>query len=162
MMRLLLIRHAEAVEADSFDGGDLERPLTPKGRRDARTMARAVARCYPRVDAVISSAAERSLATAKTVARAVGVRKVAVEPSLNPGASAKDYHRLLDRTSVPEGTLVMVGHEPDLSGVLSNLVAPDGLALKFKKGACAEVELIAPRRGNLRALLDPALVKSIR
>jgi phosphohistidine phosphatase SixA len=41
-MRVLFLRHAEAVESSGFEGSDLERPLTGKGRRTMKAVARVV------------------------------------------------------------------------------------------------------------------------
>jgi phosphohistidine phosphatase len=157
-MRVLFIRHAEAVEADDFDGPDLERPLTSRGRRIMKTAARVLADRYPKPAVIVSSCAERARGTADLVARAFGLTTFKESEMLNPGARPTDILRVLASVGRSATHVALVGHEPDFSTVISHLVADGHLRLKLKKGACVEVELIAPRRGLLRALADPALL----
>ena len=157
-MRILFIRHAEAVEADDFDGPDLERPLTARGRRVMKKAALALAARYPKPAVIVSSCAQRARGTADVVARAVGRSTFKETPLLNPGARPADILRVLEAVRRSATYVVLVGHEPDLSTVISHLVADGRLRLKLKKGACVEVELLAPRRGLLRAVADPALL----
>lgn len=156
-MRILFIRHAEAVEADGFAGSDMERPLTGRGEKTFRSMARVLAAHYPRPDQVITSAAVRAHDTAQGLVKAFGGGRLRVEPALNPGAGPSAYLRALPAGGWKrDGLVVLVGHEPDLSAAVAELMGGEGVRLKMKKGACAEVEWNAPRGGELRALLDPS------
>lgn len=157
-MRILFIRHAEAVEAGDFAGSDLDRPLTASGRKAMRRAARRLAAHYPRPQRILCSAAARARATADLLARAWD-RRVVVTAQLNPGASPEAIQRLVatQRRQRVEW-LVVVGHEPDLSSAISRLVAGGRLHVKLKKGACAEVEWSPSRTGVLRALVSPALL----
>ena len=158
-MRVLFIRHAQAVEASDFSGPDLQRPLTGKGRRTMRDMAVHWAGGQDRPDHLLSSQAERARATADILAKAWGGMEVEERAELNPGAKPAAFYRVLEEAwKKRETRLVIVGHEPDLSTCVSALVAGGHLHLKFKKAACAEVELIGPRHGILRALIDPAWI----
>jgi len=157
-MRILFIRHAEAVDADDFDGQDLERPLTSRGRKTMKRAAALLADRYPVPSVVVSSCAERARATADLVARAFGLASFKETAALNPGARPADILRVLATVRRSVTYVVLVGHEPDLSTVISRLVADGHLRLKLKKGACVEVELTAPQKGLLRAVIDPALL----
>lgn len=158
-MRVLFLRHAEAVESSGFEGSDLERPLTGKGRRTMKAVARCLARRFDQPDRILTSQAERARATAELLANAFGGMAVEERADLNPGARLTAFHRVLAEAWKKEDALVvLVGHEPDFSTALSDLVAGGQLQVKLKKAACAEVELTTPTSGRLRALLDPALV----
>lgn len=73
MRTLTLVRHAKS-SWDSPQLGDFERPLNPRGRRDAPTMAQRLLRLPPRPDLLVSSPALRALTTARIFAEAFGVK----------------------------------------------------------------------------------------
>lgn len=92
---LILLRHASAGERLTTSQADLVRPLDAAGAADAGLLAGLLA-CYGTCR-VVSSAAERCLATVRPYAAAVGV-PVEVEPAFTvpaprrmpaPGAAAK-------------------------------------------------------------------------
>ena len=158
-MRVLFIRHADAEPAAAWPGKDGERPLTRKGHKVMKAVARCLARRFDRPDVLVSSPAVRARESAEILCAAFGGIGVEVEESLAPGATVQAYLRRLSRSwDRGDALVVMVGHEPELSALVSQLVAEGRLALKFKKSACAEVELSGPQAGLLRALLDPALL----
>ncbi len=160
-MRVLFIRHAEAEAAAAGAEEDLERKLTRKGQRVMKTVARCLARRFDRPDRIISSKAIRARESAEILCSAFGGHGVELDSRLNPGARPEAYLRLLaEAWKKDEALLVMVGHEPDLSAVVSMLVSGGYLELKLKKSACADIYFTSPTQGILRALLDPALLDS--
>lgn len=110
-MDLILWRTAEAEE----NSQDLERRLTPKGRRQCERVAGWLDQRLPARFAVMSSPALRAKQTAETL----GI-PVKPEKALAPGASAR---QILETAGWPDykGLVVVVGHQPDLSGVLAEL-----------------------------------------
>ena len=154
-MRILFIRHAEAEDASTFLGTDMDRPLTGRGRKAMKKMAARLADIYAPPATVLTSCAERARATAELVARAWGV-SCRETPLLNPGASTEDVLRVLKGVKKKEGCVSLVGHEPDFSSAIARLTSRGTLRMKLKKGACAEVEWDGGSTGTLRALLDPA------
>ena len=123
-----------------------------------KVVARGLARRFDHPDRIICSKAERARATAEFISNAFGGMGVDEQAELNPGARPAAYLRLLaEAMKNEEALLLIVGHEPDLSEAVSKLVAAGQLQMKFKKAACADVELVAPNRGVLRALVDPAV-----
>ncbi len=156
-MRILFIRHAEAVEADKFPGRDLDRPLTPKGRRTFQRMARMLAAQYATPLCILTSEAKRARATAEMLAEAFGSGLATVESALNPGATLTAYLRSLPKGGwTKKGLVVLVGHEPDLGKAVAKMAGASTARIKLVKGACAEVEWTGARAGVLRALLDPS------
>ncbi|MGC2520063.1 MAG: histidine phosphatase family protein [Burkholderiales bacterium] len=125
-MDLILWRHAEAE--DGVADGD--RALTPKGERQARRMAKWLARRLPADTVVISSAARRARQTARALsgdfrtAAAIGI-----------GADAK---KILDAAGWPDGndaTVVIVGHQPALGRAAALALTGKAAAWRLKKGA---------------------------
>jgi phosphohistidine phosphatase len=123
-MDLIVWRHAEAEDGMP----DLERALTPKGRKQADRVAQWLLLRMPARFAVISSPAARALQTAQ----ALGV-PVKTDRALAPGASAE---AILKACGWPDykSTAVVVGHQPDLGRVVAELLGARG-GLSLKKGA---------------------------
>ena len=80
---LILLRHASAGSRSSWGGADLARPLDAHGAADADRLARLL-RCFGS-GRVISSAAERCVATVRPFAALTGA-KIEIEPLFTAGA----------------------------------------------------------------------------
>jgi len=139
-MRLLIVRHAIAVPRGSPDVPDEERPLTADGRRKFRRVARGLATLVRRPDALLTSPMLRARQTADLLAAAWKHLEPHPEESLATGDFA-GLEAVLARYR-PEQLVVIVGHEPHLSGLLAHIVdarTPERFA--FRKGGTAMVEL---------------------
>jgi len=82
---LILLRHASAGSRSGWNGADLARPLDVLGAADADALAW-VLRCFG-VGRVISSAAERCVATVRPFAALTGAT-LEIEPLFTMGALA--------------------------------------------------------------------------
>lgn len=161
-MRLLIIRHAEAVPRGTPGIRDEERPLTTEGRSQFRAAARGIARLVDRPDALLTSPWLRAKQTAEIAARAWD-RVEAKEAAALAGGTFEEQAELLD--GLPrEATVAIVGHEPHLSTLLGRLLgarATDRLGLK--KGAIALVDV--PGRlaegGSLLLFLPPKVLRKL-
>ena len=70
-MQLLIVRHAVAEDRERFAAtgrGDAERPLTRKGRREFRKVARGLREALPSLDLIASSRLARAIETAAVLA----------------------------------------------------------------------------------------------
>lgn len=151
-MRLYLVRHAIAAEADSRRWpDDRQRPLTKAGarrfRRTARTLA-ALMLADGAVERLLSSPLARARETAAILSRA-GLPAPIEESVLAPGRTATRVLAVLRAHEVE--SIVVVGHEPDLSRLLAVCIAgPDAkLSLRLRKGAAACLYFAgAPRVGE--------------
>jgi 8-oxo-dGTP diphosphatase len=83
----VLLRHASAGGKDTWKGDDLDRPLDAEGAAESDLLARLLG-CYGTCR-VISSAAERCVATVRPYAALTGA-KLEVEPALTVGAFEDD------------------------------------------------------------------------
>jgi phosphohistidine phosphatase len=112
-MDLILWRHAEADEGKA----DLERELTAKGRKQAQRVAEWLQQRLPAQYALISSPAARAQQTAQALAPRFKVAK-----QIAPGASVA---QLLEAAQWPDqkGTVILVGHQPDLGQAAAFLVS---------------------------------------
>jgi phosphohistidine phosphatase len=136
---LLLLRHAKS-SWDDPELPDRERPLAPRGRRDAGRIARHLRRAGSTPDLVLCSPATRTRETLELVRPALGDAAVLLEDELYAAPAG----RLLERVHrVPDSvaSLMLIGHNPGLQD-LALLLAASGdelerLRTKFPTAALA-------------------------
>jgi phosphohistidine phosphatase len=149
--QLWLLRHAEAEPHGTRD--DDERRLTARGELQAQSAGAALARLGVKFDAVLFSPKVRARRTAEIAAAQWSPeqrKRLSVYPPL---AGAFDAQKARDALSKigPDGRMLLVGHEPDLSHVVDELT---GGAVDIKKGGLAVVRL-DDLAGELTLLLRP-------
>jgi phosphohistidine phosphatase len=123
-MRLYFMRHADALSADEWRGEEAARPLTEKGRTQAAAVGAGLARLRPGVRAVIASPYARAYETAVIVGKALGL-PVESSDELTPGFDVPRLDRALALRPDVDGAL-LVGHEPDLSELITTLTRHAG------------------------------------
>jgi phosphohistidine phosphatase len=158
-MRLLLVRHAEAVPRGTPGILDDARPLTPSGERSFREAARGLARLVARPDALLTSPLPRARRTAEICAEAWG----RIEPrDVRALAGGSVPEVLPSLRSFPAGaTVALVGHEPHLSHLLATLIrSPDADRLTFRKGGAAHLDIAdsVDEGGSLLWFLPPGIL----
>ncbi len=113
MRRLLLLRHAKA--APYSGGGDSERPLTERGRRDAAMMGRYIAAQVLAPDTAVASSARRTRETLDCVCEQFAVTPtIYIEPALYL-AEPETLLTHLRRTPAKTLTLLAIGHNPGIA-----------------------------------------------
>ena len=162
-MDLILIRHGEAFERDKERWpDDRERPLTPRGVKRFRRMARALVPALPEAALLWTSGLQRAWQTAVILAGEANIEAPAVCRPLEPdGSTAALARRIISHREAPG--IVLVGHEPDLGRIAAYwlLGHASGSQIGFKKGgaACIRFEThVRPGSGVLLWLLTPRLV----
>jgi phosphohistidine phosphatase len=160
-MRLLIIRHAIAVDRGTPDIADEERPLTRRGIRRFRSAARGLARLVPKPDAIFTSPLLRARQTARVAARAWGGPK----PEETGALAGGEFEEVaVTLSGFSDETVVIVGHEPQLSAVLARLLGDaEADRVVFKKGGVALLDV--PGRledgGTLLFYLPPKVLRQI-
>ncbi|MGF1464633.1 MAG: phosphohistidine phosphatase SixA [Sandaracinaceae bacterium] len=152
-MRVLLIRHGEAVDGRTV--ADPLRHLTERGRRSAKEVGHAILERGLRPGVLLCSPYVRAVQTAEILAAAFGYGStIPVTDHLRPGATTARALALLE--PYERGRLVvMVSHEPTLSGMARFLAGrPDLLAFRTAEARLLETDAGEP--GRLVARLDPA------
>jgi phosphohistidine phosphatase len=138
MNELYILRHGIAAQPGTPGLPDDERPLTDKGEKKMRQIARGLRALDLELDCIVTSPLIRARATAEIVARELGMLdRLEVANVLQTGASAPSVKRWLrDRT---EERLMIVGHNPTLSDLVSLLVigSEHPLLCDLKKGGIA-------------------------
>jgi phosphohistidine phosphatase len=136
--QLWLLRHAEAEPHGTRT--DAERRLTTRGRQQARAAGLAIGRLRVAFDAILFSPRVRASQTAELAAEAWSEAQRArmrVHEPLNGGFDVEQALALV-RGAPADGRLLLVGHEPDLSGMVGQLT---GARVDLKKGGLAAVRL---------------------
>jgi len=140
---LLLLRHAAAAPRKSFAGPDLRRPLTDRGRAQARRLVEPLA-AYG-VRSAISSPAARCLATVEPYLAAVGKRAILDERLTEQATPAAA--RTLVNEALRRRATVLCSHRPLLPELFAALdldstaLDPaDFTVVHHRKGASLAVE----------------------
>jgi phosphohistidine phosphatase len=158
-MLLDLLRHADAGDPEAWDRPDAERPLSDKGRRQAKRLGDHLASIGFRAEAIITSPKVRAVETAELVADKIE-GTVASDDRLAGPLDLEIVEAILGDAGDPDEAM-LVGHDPDFSGLLSVLCAAAGVTMR--KGALARIEIDRPLRaggGTLRWLLPPDVLKT--
>jgi phosphohistidine phosphatase len=120
-LRLTLLRHGQA-QAPEDSARDFDRPLTRRGRDDARSMGRRLAAAGWVPDLVLASPAVRTATTAQIVAGEFGIHIRHIEyPEELYAATADGLWRAICRTPHGTGHVLLCGHNPAISELASRL-----------------------------------------
>ena len=162
MLELLVMRHAKS-DWDSGAGDDHERPLSDRGVKAARTIGRFLARAEMVPELVISSTAVRARATVELAAAAGEWRCPVEHTRAFYGADAGAIFSKLVARSAPS-RLMVVGHEPTWSELVSLLIGGGAVRMATAAVACVELpadrwSAIEPGSGRLAWLVTPKLLR---
>jgi phosphohistidine phosphatase len=164
-MDLLILRHGEAGARIPVASKDSDRALTVAGKREVEEVAGSLKTLKLEIDYIVSSPLTRSLETAQVVAKGLGKAKdLEVWDELKPeGDRSALYARLAKLRQ--ESSVLMVGHEPYLSFLISDLISGNTRSrIVLKKAGMAKVSVssLTPKAtGELRWLLTPRQIKKL-
>ena len=121
---LLLMRHAKS----DYPAGvvDHERPLAPRGIREARLAGEWLRSIVPPIDAVLCSTATRTRETLARTRIDAPVNYVDRLYDATPGAVIEEINGVESRFGPDVETLLVIGHEPTMSSVALSLATADG------------------------------------
>ena len=137
-MNVFLLRHGKAEEVRA--GGDAGRKLTRQGRDDIATVARWMADQDFEFERIATSPFARARETAEIVAATLDMPDhIEIWEMLVPGGSPDTICHELGRFSDDPG-LLLVGHEPLLSALISRIISGDpGSGIVMTKGGLAKI-----------------------
>lgn len=161
-MNLYFLRHGLAAERDPQRfADDSRRPLLPKGEERIRSLCAAMSALEVSFDRILSSPYRRATQTAEIVAATLGLQKrLEFRDELAPGGDSKALVLYVNRLRPGPENVLLVGHEPDLSRLISRLISGGpSVAIDMKKGGLAklaiESKLRYARCATLAWLLTP-------
>jgi phosphohistidine phosphatase len=163
-MRLSLLRHGIAAERMHSGADDSERSLTAKGQRRLRRSAKGLLALGLTYDLILSSPYLRARQTAELVAQilrtAAGVH---LTDTLAPGGSPRQLLESLRTDYRERQHVLLVGHEPYLSRLISTLLTGGpNLSVVMKRGGLCLLDVETLRFGrcaSLVALLTPGQLR---
>jgi len=151
-MHLYFLRHGEA-DWPNWDRPDDERPLTERGKKEMRKVAKFLRALDIPLEEIVSSPLPRARQTADIVAERFKMH--VREQDVLAGFNLSGLKQLVQHYPVDE--LMIVGHEPTFTDVICALTGAD---CKLSKGGVALVDLDAERmKGRLLWLFPPKITK---
>jgi len=155
-MQLYFLRHGEADWPD-WNKPDDERPLTDFGKKEVRQVAKFLDRLKVKPDLIVTSPLPRASQTAKIAAEQLKV-KLREDESLEPGFGISELQAVFKRHR--SKVLMLVGHEPDFTSVISALT---GASLKLSKAGVALLDIDPEsEQGKLLWLFPPKFARKAK
>ncbi len=166
-MELYILRHGIAEEAATAPGQrDSTRRLTKEGAKKIRQVAMGMKAANLQLDLILTSPYVRARQTAEIVAGILKVPKaVAVSATLTPDGEPAKIIKELNARCGKHNSVLLAGHEPCLSRLISFLLAGDAfLVINLKKGGLCKLTVGRLKPGPcamLEWLLTPGQARSI-
>ncbi len=163
-MKLVLMRHGQAVDRDQFvhaNKDDALRPLTEKGKSRSEKMAKFLSRQIETEWIILTSPYLRTVQTAQAVRSQLKVQAIKEVVELVPSAPPQALAERIRGDFSKATALLCVGHEPQLGGFASWLLS--GLQQSFfelRKSSLVHLEVesfshLAPGRAELQFFISP-------
>ena len=156
-MKLYFLRHGLAGDRETWTGDDFDRPLTDEGKERMAREAVTIAKLYLNLDVILTSPLVRAYQTAEIVAQHLNLTdRLVKDDRLSPGFGSSQLAKILK--AYPEArALMLVGHEPDFSQIIGEMIG--GGRITCKKGGLACVELSNKSlQGHLVWLIPPSIL----
>lgn len=159
-MELFVLRHGKA-EVRAVDTDDAERALTGQGREEIKKIGRGTVTMGYTFDLIATSPLKRARETAEIIGdTSKHDSKIQVWDLLSP---AGDLDSLLRQICTAggdgSGSILVVGHEPQLSALISRVIAGNGTAsILLAKGGFARIKNVTCHgelTGDLHSLFVP-------
>jgi phosphohistidine phosphatase len=155
-MQLYFLRHGEA-DWPGWTKPDDERSLTDFGKKEVRQVAKFLNGLKVKPDVIVSSPLPRALQTAEVAAEQLKT-KLRQDEALEPGFGISELSTVLKRHR--SKILMLVGHEPDFSSVISALT---GGFIKMSKAGVALVDIDPEtEKGRLLWLFPPKFARKAK
>ena len=163
-MELYFLRHGRAEDPGSRGvSDDFSRALTKKGIEELHAEADGLERLGVQPDVVLTSPLVRARQTAEVVAKRLGVKKEPIETELlAPGCDLEKVRKLVEHHAKRE-RILLVGHEPDFSAIVGELIGGGAASVEMKKAGLAMIRVDRSVRaggGVLRWLLPPRVLRA--
>ena len=164
-MDVYILRHGKAESAGP-GMGDGDRRLTKRGREEIAAAGRWMAAQELRFDLIAASPLVRAQETAAIIAESLGEKDLVVSwKVLAPGGNPDVVCRLIAKHPDAQAILI-VGHEPLLSSLISHIITGDeNAAIAMSKGSLAKIrdfsDTLSPS-GELHWLVTAPLMAGMK
>lgn len=162
-MELYIIRHGKAEEFSKNISNDAKRRLTEVGILEIEYISKALKNFNIQIDYLVSSPLVRAKETAEIIAKQLLVKKnkIIIWDELKPESNVLDIHKKL-LTLNPDAKILLVGHEPHLTNLISSIISKCNVAINLKKGGFVYLNATSSKSrivGTLRSILTPKQLK---
>ncbi|MDE1829080.1 MAG: phosphohistidine phosphatase SixA [Thaumarchaeota archaeon] len=163
-MDLFILRHGEAGRSSATIRDDSKRTLTVGGEKEIKEISKGVQDLGIEFDYIFTSPVLRAKQTAEIVSKIVTSKNQIKElDELKPeGNKLQLYNKLSNLKQ--DSSVLIVGHEPDLSELIGDAISNGECRIDLKKAGLARIRVttILPKlKGELRWLLTPKHLKRI-
>jgi phosphohistidine phosphatase len=166
-MKLLVIRHAIAMDRDEFaelGESDDRRPLTKRGAKRMRKVAAGLHKIVDGIDVMATSPYTRAVETAEIVSNEFGIVPADLVAALVPDVQFDEFEAWA-RAYTDNDVVAIVGHEPHLSGLVTWLMTgSNDSRIELKKGGACMLSFdssIRRESGMLSWLLTPRQLRAL-
>ena len=151
-MNLYIVRHGYAESGHP----DSERKLRDFGREKLLESMPIWKSHIPKIDIILTSPLKRALETAEVIHKYYNVKEnLIIDQALQPGINIP--YLLVTLSALEKNDVMIVSHMPDVSDLVSDLVAPTSFGYPFSPGTLAFIEFkerIRSGGGKLKLLLS--------
>jgi phosphohistidine phosphatase len=157
-VELFVLRHGKAG-ARTLGASDAERSLTGQGREEIKTIGRWMVTMGYTFDLIATSPLKRARETTEIIGTTCNQEdRIQVWTILSPGSDPDPVIQQI-ATSGGDGSVLIIGHEPLLSGLISRTISGNGAAsILLAKGGFARIKNISVHghfSGELHSLITP-------
>jgi phosphohistidine phosphatase len=166
-MDMFILRHGDAGKRISPDSSDFDRPLTIEGKREVANIAKSLKDIGVKFNFIITSPLKRAHETASIVAMTFNSENTMENwDELKPEGNSRDLYRKLSQKFKQDSSILIVGHEPYLSSLISEIISENVTShVVLKKAGLAKIGITSIHtqsiHGELEWLLTPKLMKNI-
>jgi len=165
-MNLYMIRHAISVDEGTPEyADDSQRPLTDKGKKKMRQIAKGLRALGVEFDLILSSPYVRATETAEVLADVFKMKKeIKFSDNLVPMGDPELLIAEMNEKYIAS-SVAFIGHEPFLSALIGLLVSENAnIDMTIKKGGVCRLSadnLHHTRKATLEWLLTPGVLVEI-
>lgn len=131
-MIIAIVRHGKA-ERDSASGSDADRVLKPRGHRQSAYLAEALVDRLTGTRTLVASPYARARQTAEPLTIALHTA-LQFDERLESGQPPSSAIEVISQHGSPDACLVLVGHNPQLSDLVSLLTRGSGAGAGLRTG----------------------------
>jgi phosphohistidine phosphatase len=152
-MNLFFLRHGKAMPRGAKWRPDSRRPLSREGETSMGAIARGIRELDISFDVILASPYARALRTAEILAEIMQSPKLFETARLTPEAAGGGIMEEINENFSRAKGIVLVGHEPSMSRLISMLVTgKDDMAMELKKAGLCKLTVEKPAYGKCATL----------